>query len=110
MYADLAAICERVHICIRVKEITISHKLKQMCHLRLLEKSAAWKRDDRFDRREVTAERQHRPLGHLCSVDDPKHPNIKIYFEPRRLPTPQTITESMWAEVNWRRQELLWAK
>ena len=82
MHTELAAIRERVHKLIWVRESATSHK-----YLRLLQKLAAWKRDDGFDRREVTAER--RALKHVCLVDDPKHPEIQVQFDPRRPPTPQ---------------------
>ena len=106
MHAEVAAICERVYGLIRVRDITISHTLQQICHLRLHAKRAAWKRDDGFDRREVIAERQRRTLGHGCLVDDPKRREIEVYLNPRLPPTHQ-FTESMWAEVNWLRLELM---
>ena len=97
MHTELAAIRERVHKLIWVRESATSHK-----YLRLLQKLAAWKRDDGFDRREVIAER--RALKHVCLVDDPKHPEIQVQFDPRRPPTLKNL------EVNWVRQKLLWAK
>ena len=57
MHAEVAASRERVYIPVRIRDITISHKLQQICHLRLHDRRAAWKRDDEFDRREVVAER-----------------------------------------------------
>ena len=43
----------------------------------------------------------------MCSVDDPKHCQINVYFDPRRPPKPQKFTESMRAEVNVLKQELM---
>ena len=56
MHAELAAIRERVHKLFRIRGIAVSHKLEHIRHFRLLEKLAAWKRDDGFDSREVIAE------------------------------------------------------
>ena len=78
MHAELATACERVHKRIKVRELATSHKLDHMNHLRLLKKLAAWRRTNGFDRNEVLAERQHRPQGHVCSVDDPKHYEYQI--------------------------------
>ena len=93
-HVEVAAIRERVYIPILVRDISTSHKLEQICHLGLHEKRAVWKRDDKFDRREVIAERQRRTLGHGCLVDDPKRREIEVYFDPRLPPTHQS-TESM---------------
>ena len=40
-------------------------------------------------------------------VDDPGQPESEICYEPRRPPSPQEFTESVWAEVDRLRQELL---
>ena len=43
----------------------------------------------------------------MSSVDDQEYSKIEIYFELRQPPSPQEFTESMRAEVNQLRQELL---
>ena len=43
----------------------------------------------------------------MCSVDDPGHCQTYVCFDTRRPPTPQKITESMWAAVNMLKQEIL---
>ena len=46
--------------------------------------------------------------GILCvGVDDAKHCQISVYFDPRRPPTPQERIESMWAEVKMLKEEIL---
>ena len=73
IHAELTAARERVHTLMRVWDLTVSHKLDRMNHLRLLEKFAAWRRTNGFDMSEVLTETQHRAQGHTCSVDDPEH-------------------------------------
>ena len=59
--ADLAAVCERAHKLIRVRKLFTSHKLKQMCRIRMLEEQITWKRENSFDRKEIIAERHKGP-------------------------------------------------
>ena len=107
MHAELAAVRERVHKPIMVREIETSHRLDQMHHLRLLEKLAAWSRNNGFDRSEVLAERQRRTRGRVFLVDNPKHSEIEVHFEPRRPPSLREVIEGMWAVVNRLREETL---
>ena len=43
----------------------------------------------------------------MCLLDDAKHCQINVYFDPRRPPTPQELIESMWAEVNMLKKKIL---
>ena len=43
-HSELAAVRARGHKLIRVKELATSHKVEQMCHLRLPETVSGWKR------------------------------------------------------------------
>ena len=43
----------------------------------------------------------------MCSVDDPKHCQINVYFDARRPPKPQKFTENMRTEVNMLKEELM---
>ena len=88
MHAELAATRERMLNLILVREIAAPLRVYQTDYLRLPEKLAAWKRIGSFDRSEVLTERQRRIRGHVCSVDDPEHSEIKTYFEPRRPLSP----------------------
>ena len=65
MFAELAAARNSVHRPIRVRGFAASHMSDQTSHLRLVEKLAAWRRTNEFDRSEVLAERQHRTQGHI---------------------------------------------
>ena len=87
MHAELATIRERVHRLTLVRDIVASHRFDQMNHPQLLEKLVAWRRNSGFDKSEVLDERQYRIQGRVCSVDDPEHFEIEIYFEPRWLPS-----------------------
>ena len=107
MHTELAAICKRVHKLILIIEIAPCHRLDKFHYFRLLEKLATWRRNNGFDRSEVLPERQRRIQWHACSVNDPEHSESEIYFESRWQPSPQELTESMWADVDWLRQELL---
>ena len=79
MHAELAAIRERVHKLILVREIVASHRFDQINHhFRLLEKLVAWRRRRSFDRSEVLAERQCRTQRRVCSVDDTDYCIIKV--------------------------------
>ena len=77
MHAELAAIRERVHKITIVREIAASHRLDKMYHPRL-EKLAAWRRRNAFDRSEVLTERQRTIQERACPVDDPEHSKIDI--------------------------------
>ena len=79
MHAKLAAGHERVHKLILVREIASSHRLDKMHLFRLLEKLAAWRRSNDFDKREVLTENQHIIHGRVCSVDDPEHSKIDMF-------------------------------
>ena len=68
--AELTATHECVQELITVREIATFHTLDQINHLWLLEKLAAWRRTNGFDRSKVLAERQHRSQGHVYLVDD----------------------------------------
>ena len=100
VYIELLVFHERAHKLILVREIAASHRMDKIHHLRLLEKLAAWRKNDGFDRSEVLAEKQRRIQEHVCSVDGPKHSEVEMQFEPRRSPSPQELAKSMWAEVN----------
>ena len=43
----------------------------------------------------------------MLLVDDAKHCQINVYFDPRRPPTPQERIESMWAEVTMLNEKIL---
>ena len=108
MHTEIEATCKRVRKLIRVREITVSHRLiEEMNHLQLLEKLAACRRNISFDRIQVQDEGQQRSQGHVCPVDDPKHCQTDEYFDPRRSTTPHKFTASMWAAVNVLKQESL---
>ena len=107
MHAELDALHKRVDELKLVREISTSHRSDEMNHLRLRKKLAAWRRKNGFDIIEVQDERQHRSEGHMCSVDDLKHCQTDVYFDPRRPPTPQKFAKSMWAAVNILKQEIL---
>ena len=57
MHAKLIATLDRVHKLIQVRKITASHRSDQTNRSRLLEKLAAWRRTNDFDRSEILAER-----------------------------------------------------
>ena len=73
IHAELSAAHERVYKLIIVKEIGAFHKLEQMRHLRLLEKLAAWTRDDGSDRNKIIAEMHRRTPRRLYPGDEPEH-------------------------------------
>ena len=54
--AEVQAISWRLRECIRVRELPVTHRLGQMCRLRILEEQKAWKREAGFDRIETAAE------------------------------------------------------
>ena len=72
MLADLAAVRERVHKLIRVRELAASHKLEQMLHVQMREKAAGWMREDSFDRNEIIAKRHQRTLRRLYADNGPE--------------------------------------
>ena len=78
----IAAIRERVHKIIMVRELIAFYRLDNMNQLRLQEKLAPWRRSNDFDKTEVMAERQHRTQGRVCSAEDPEHFGIEVYFGP----------------------------
>ena len=43
----------------------------------------------------------------MCWLDDAKHCQINVYFDPRRPPTLQERIESMWVEVKMLKEEIL---
>ena len=104
---ELTAARERMHKIVVVREIAASHILYQMNNIRLLEKLAAWRRTNGLDINEVLAERQRMIQGHVCSVDGLGYSQIEVYFDPRRPSSLQQFTESIWAEINRLRQEIL---
>ena len=65
MIAKLAATIWRIHELIRHRELALSHKLKQMRRVRMLEMQAAWKRDGGFDRIDILAGIDEQTLRHL---------------------------------------------
>ena len=72
MLADLAAVRERVHKRIRVRELAAFCKLEQMRRVRMLEKQAAWKREGDFNRNEIIAADYDRNLfifGYTTTLD-----------------------------------------
>ena len=56
MIEEVEATSWRLRECIRVRELTATHKLGRMDRLRMLEEQKAWKREAGFDRIEITAE------------------------------------------------------
>ena len=106
MHAELDAFCKREYNVIFVREIATSYRLNEINHIRLRDKFTAWRRSTCFGRIEVQDETQHRNEGHMCSVDNLRHCQTNVYFDPRRPPTPQKFTESMWAAVNMLKQEI----
>ena len=84
MHAESKAIRKHVRKLILVREIAASHRLEEINHLRLRKKLAAWRGYYGFDRIGVHDEwlRQHRSQGTVCLIDDPKHYQINVYFDP----------------------------
>ena len=91
---------------IRVRELTVSHKLEQMRSVRMLEQRATWMRENGFDRIEVKADRHEETLRHMHAGFDPQ-PFYARLHSPRRPPTPEEFTLDMIVEVESLRLELL---
>ena len=106
MVADLAITRGRVRKLIRVRELAASHKLEKMRRVRMLEKQAAWKREDGFDRIEVIAEMHEHTLRRLHASFD-SEPLYTGLYNPRRPPTPEEFTLDMNVEVESLREEIL---
>ena len=60
MHAELAATRESMLKLILVRKVAALLRLEQMHYLRLLEKFSAWRRNNGFNRSEVSVERQRR--------------------------------------------------
>ena len=99
MLENLAAACRRVHICIRIRDLAVSHKLEQRLRVGMCENTASWKREDGFHRSEIIAERHQTTLKRLYENGDPEPFQVRVHFNTRRLPTPQEIPVDMKAEV-----------
>ena len=85
----------------------MAHVNCKFLHLAFKIVSSAIIRNNGINRNEVLTERQRRTQGRVYSVDDPERWEVKMDFEPRRLPPPREFTESIWAEVNRLRHEIL---
>ena len=83
MLAESREACKRKWKLSLLRRIVAIHRLKQLIHLRALEKLAAWRRSSRFDQCDVhNGQWVHSPLP----------------------PTPEETTARMWADLNaWRK-------
>ena len=54
--AEVEATSWRLRKCIRAKELTATHRLERMQHLRMLKEEKAWKRAASFDEIDIIAE------------------------------------------------------
>ena len=76
--AESREYCKRIRKLGMLRKIVATHRLKELRHLRTVEKLVTWRRSNGFDRCDLRGERWiHGPLP----------------------PTPEETTASMWAEV-----------
>ena len=85
MQAESREACKRIRKLSIVWKIVDTHRLKELKHLRGVEKLVAWRRSNGFDR---------------CDVHDEK------WFHNSLPPTPEKTTASMWADVNALKKEI----
>ena len=75
---------------IRVRDFAATHTLEQIRRVRMLEKQAAWKREDGFDRIDTMAEMDEETLGRLHAGFD-LEPFYTGFYNPRWPPTPEEL-------------------
>ena len=88
--------------CIRVRELPVTHRLGQMCRLRMLEEQKAWKREAGFDRIETAAEMDAQRFRSGLS-----EPYYRKLSKPRWLHTCDEYTLEMRVDVERLKMEIL---
>ena len=84
MLAESREACKRIRTLGMLRKTVATHRLKELRHLRAVEKLAAWRRSNGFDR---------------CDVRDGQ------WIHSSLPPTPEETTASMWADVNALKKE-----
>ena len=101
--AEVQATSWRLRECIRVRELATTHGLGQMRRLRMLEEQKAWKREDGFDRIEITAEMDEQRLR----IGFDLQPFYTKLYNPRWPHTPEGYTLEMRVDVKRLKIEIL---
>ena len=104
MIAEVEATSWRLRKTIRVRGLTVTHRLEQIRRLLMLEEQKAWKREVGFDRIETAAEMDTERFR-TSLVSKPFF--YRNMFNPRRPHTPDDFTLEMRVDVERLRMEII---
>ena len=101
--AEVQATTWRLRECIRARKLAATHRLGQMCRLRMLEEQTAWKREAGFDHIETAAEMDAQRFRTNLVLE----PFYSKVFNPRWPHTPDEFTFKMRVDVERLRMEIV---